>query len=138
MEVITNAWREFLLRKFIIAYYSRFLWSKYLIKSIMLDLEWSHRKNLLWFLFHSTSCNKDYLPPNCVIRKCQGRNDNFGHYTCLNETTKQCLQGWLDTSTNCTKREYTKYTLIVFKFVWWTQIVGNFVIVGGSKILHTH
>ena len=71
-------------------------------------------QNLLWFLFHSASCSKDYLPPDCMIRKCKARNDGFGHYTCLNETTKQCLQGWLDTSTNCTKREYTKYTLIVF------------------------
>ena len=46
-------------------------------------------------------CRADFYGTNCgVYCKPEDSNDG-GHYTCLNDGNKQCLPGYVNTSTNC-------------------------------------
>ncbi|PIK54747.1 delta protein [Apostichopus japonicus] len=38
-------------------------------------------------------CDVDYYGDQCK-KKCEGRDDFIGHYTCLSDGSRQCLPGW--------------------------------------------
>ncbi len=42
---------------------------------------------------YRVKCNEDYYGPGCS-ELCRPRDDQFGHYICLENGTKQCLDGW--------------------------------------------
>lgn len=58
-------------------------WSDFNYTSNQSELEYSYR----------AVCNEHYYGPHCT-KICRPRNDEFGHYTCLNDGSIKCLPGW--------------------------------------------
>jgi Golgi apparatus protein 1 len=52
---------------------------------------------------YRVTCDAQYYGPGCGTL-CRPRNDNFGHYTCSENGTRLCLDGWK--GDYCTKRKY--------------------------------
>lgn len=48
------------------------------------------------------SCAINFFGENCSCA-CQGRDDNGGHYMCNNDCGINCMQGFRDPLTNCTR-----------------------------------
>ena len=75
-----------------------------------LNINESITKTILGSFYHSymtftvtitVICRTDFYGTNCgVYCKPEDSNDG-GHYTCLNDGSKQCLPGYVNTSTNC-------------------------------------
>ena len=60
--------------------------------------DWNHftlQENNTWELQYNyrVRCDPDYYGPGCS-ELWRPRDDQFGHYTCTENGTKQCLDGW--------------------------------------------
>ncbi|XP_057292060.1 uncharacterized protein LOC130614642 [Hydractinia symbiolongicarpus] len=73
----------------------------------------------------SASCDQDYLLPDCLIEQCVPRDNNGGHYTCVNNT-KICLQGWKDPLSNCLQSNKTS-SVISLSSIHPTQVLSYIV-----------
>lgn len=47
-------------------------------------------------------CIQGFYGPDCGLM-CTPRDDDLGHFTCNSNGTIECLDGFTDTSTNCTQ-----------------------------------
>ena len=63
---------------------------------------------------YNFQCSKNYFGQNCS-EFCEPHNDGSGHYVCDGEGRKVCLEGYRNSSTNCTmcasKQGCCKYLL---------------------------
>ena len=69
------------------------------------------------------SCANNYYGSDCTTY-CVGRNDTAGHYTCREDGSIVCNEGYFNTSTNCTEClpsfgccKYICY-IVYYEIVW--------------------
>ena len=48
------------------------------------------------------TCQRDFYGPDCSVF-CVDTNDTRGHYTCSNSGERVCLEGYQNSTTNCTE-----------------------------------